>query len=547
MTNTPPATPEATTLRMSLFNVRSLSNKTFILNDFISSENLDLMFLTETWLQGADCNQLVELCPPHYECFNQPRVSGRGGGLVCVYKKSFKCHLLHFNGFSSFEALTFKLAGSYPILFALIYRPPKFASSFLAEFLSSLVLNFDRVVLCGDFNLHVDDPTNTQAADFLNITSSSNFQQHVHGPTHNRGHRLDLVFTLGMSLAFLDVLDFTVSDHKCIVFNSECPVSETATTRSWSTQFSAQFNLNYYPAPEPADTNSLAAHFNSVCLSTLNAIAPQKLITKSSHKRQPWLNESIRSFKRDCRKAERLWKKSGLQIHFNIMKSLLSTFNCMIKEARRQYFSNLILINQNNPRILFKTVDSLVNTPPPSVPIESDADCNRFLSYFNDKVEFIRASITPSASFTDAFTDTFSDAFYPPKDILNQFYPITLPELLDNVNLPLLLVFDSVGPNDLLLAADSGLCSVLVLLDLSVAFDTIDHMILLNRLRHWVGVSGTALKWFYSYFLNRTFCVTANNFKSSSLSEVRRASGVCFRTNPIFIIHASPGAHNTKI
>ena len=150
MTNTPPATPEATTLRMSLFNVRSLSNKTFILNDFISSENLDLMFLTETWLQGADCNQLVELCPPHYECFNQPRVSGRGGGLVCVYKKSFKCHLLHFNGFSSFEALTFKLAGSYPILFALIYRPPKSASSFLAEFpefLSSLVLNFEETIL----------------------------------------------------------------------------------------------------------------------------------------------------------------------------------------------------------------------------------------------------------------------------------------------------------------------------------------------------------------------------------------------------------------
>ena len=102
--------------------------------------------------------------------------------------------------------------------------------------------------------MHVDDPTNTQAADVLNITSSFNFQQHVHGPTHNRGHTLDLVFTLGMSLAFLDVLDFTVSDHKCIVFNSECPVSETATTCSWSTrvfnenspaEFSAQFNLNY--------------------------------------------------------------------------------------------------------------------------------------------------------------------------------------------------------------------------------------------------------------------------------------------------------------
>ena len=48
-------------------------------------------------------------------------------------------------------------------------------------------------------------------------------------------------------------------------------------------------------------------------------------------------------------------------------------------------------------------------------------------------------------------------------------------------------------PNDILLALDSGKVSLLTLLDLSAAFDTIDHCILLDRLQHMYGISGTAL------------------------------------------------------
>ncbi len=38
-----------------------------------------------------------------------------------------------------------------------------------------------------------------------------------------------------------------------------------------------------------------------------------------------------------------------------------------------------------------------------------------------------------------------------------------------------------------------------MLLDLSAAFDTIDHNIILNRLVNFVGISGSALAWFKSY------------------------------------------------
>ncbi len=64
--------------------------------------------------------------------------------------------------------------------------------------------------------------------------------------------------------------------------------------------------------------------------------------------------------------------------------------------------------------------------------------------------------------------------------------------------------------NDLLLSSDRGCISLLVLLDLSAAFDTIDHNVLLNRLENFVGISGSALAWFKSYLSDRHQFVAVN-------------------------------------
>jgi len=64
--------------------------------------------------------------------------------------------------------------------------------------------------------------------------------------------------------------------------------------------------------------------------------------------------------------------------------------------------------------------------------------------------------------------------------------------------------------NDLLLSSDRGCFSLLVLLGLSAAFDTIDHNILLNRLENYVGISGIALPWFKSYLSDHYQFVAVN-------------------------------------
>ena len=58
--------------------------------------------------------------------------------------------------------------------------------------------------------------------------------------------------------------------------------------------------------------------------------------------------------------------------------------------------------------------------------------------------------------------------------------------------------------NDIVTAIDSGHSVILVLLDLSAAFDTVDHRILIRRLSTRFGIRNRALDWFVSYLSDRT-------------------------------------------
>lgn len=71
--------------------------------------------------------------------------------------------------------------------------------------------------------------------------------------------------------------------------------------------------------------------------------------------------------------------------------------------------------------------------------------------------------------------------------------------------------------NDMLMAMEKRCVTALVLLDLSAAFDTVDHAILLCRLNKYFGISGIALKFFESYLHGRTQVVAVGESVSHSL------------------------------
>ena len=122
-------------LKLALLNTRSLNNKSLILNEFITDNNLDFLCLTETWHKPLDYFSLNQTTPTGFTYTDQPRPEGRGGGIGAVYRKDIKTTTISIPATHSFEHLAFKLSGPTPLVTAIIYRPPSQTHPFSQIFL----------------------------------------------------------------------------------------------------------------------------------------------------------------------------------------------------------------------------------------------------------------------------------------------------------------------------------------------------------------------------------------------------------------------------
>lgn len=70
--------------------------------------------------------------------------------------------------------------------------------------------------------------------------------------------------------------------------------------------------------------------------------------------------------------------------------------------------------------------------------------------------------------------------------------------------------------NEILMSVSSQHVVLLVLLDLSAVFDTVDHSVLLSRLKSSFGIRGTALRWFSSYLSGRIQRISLDGYCSDT-------------------------------
>ena len=217
-------------LLLCSLNTCSVRNKTANVFDYACDCKADLFTFTKSWLREGDGAVRVELCPDGYKFMGQNRIGRSGGETGIMYRDSLNVKRIDGGEHESFEFSEWMVSGrsTKKLRVVIIYRPPysedhpvtvlTFCSEF-ANYMESILLSKEQLLIVGDMNIHVHDASDADARNFLDLLESLGLQQHVRGPTHIHGHTLDLVVTRLAENIILDTpkADRYLSDHAAIL------------------------------------------------------------------------------------------------------------------------------------------------------------------------------------------------------------------------------------------------------------------------------------------------------------------------------------------
>ena len=630
--------------RFALWNAHSIlkNNCTTAIIDLIVMSKLDFIAITETWLK--DCQRDImfladlENALPDFNILHSPRAGMPGGGVCVILRKGFKVDVNRGMDFASFEHMDITVeCGGKLLRVIIIYRPPPskknrlIPSLFYEEFsqmieLESLVTRSSKLLILGDFNIHVDSVNDHEACKFLGLLQSSNLCQMVVGPTHMKGHTLDLVISSTSENLISDIrVDSSLpSDHFAVVMKVKMrkPSSSRVTVTSRKIRninvnlFMADINKSQLVVNASNELENLTHQYYDVLSGLLDRHAPKITRIVKLRPHTPWYYDHLRMEKRKNRRCERKWLKTRLEIDRQIYKECCINYHRLLDQAKINYYRDQ-LASCNSRELFFKVKKMSYGTLDRVLPSGCEqAVANRFMDFFTEKIDNLRnamkyanyakvniekaekckssmcyfkpltytdirkiimqaptksclldpiptsllkecidlllPSITKITNFSlvsGIVPCSLKSAVITPKikkpglnrDGLNNYRPISnvpflgkiieravllqLQRYLDENNLE--TVIQSAYKqnhstetalirvqNDILRAVDAKSEVAVVLLDLTAAFDTIDHTMLLDRLENMFGIDGVVLNWVNSYLSDRKQRVVLGGFSS---------------------------------
>ena len=207
-----------------------------------------------------------------------------------------------------------------------IYHPPSNCqnptdSTFIDQYtdlLTTLQANYNKIIILGDINMHMDDPSNQDKHVLQDSVNAFDLTQHVKIPTHNKGHTHDLIITT-KSTGFNNVGDIIpgpyILDHKLhlleTTINKVKPKKATTMSgksiKNINNIFKEKFNdeeiLNSMTLEDAIDG------FATEVLRTLKETAPQKTMKISNRKLKPWCDEDLKQQRTIIKNRKCKWIK----------------------------------------------------------------------------------------------------------------------------------------------------------------------------------------------------------------------------------------------
>src|SRR6218665_182203 len=184
------------------------------------------------WHHCSEDASILRATPAGYSSLDNPRQllpdvgPVLGGGIVVFFKSSLRVTQVQLTLVpSSFEALCLIIATPRgPVIVLTVYRPSTttLTLQFYEEFasvLEDLISRNSRLLILGDFNIHLEDSVSSNSLHFSQLLAQFGLHQHISEPTRSSGGWLDLVITSDEEqILDLHVQPPTVSDHAFIKF-----------------------------------------------------------------------------------------------------------------------------------------------------------------------------------------------------------------------------------------------------------------------------------------------------------------------------------------